>query len=344
MVDLRNVVEHFIKNEGVTLKDVSTLVGMDYTAITKWFKESCTLSNIDKARFVWLGYSLSDLIRVDKLPYTNKQIILSAVENRLTEGAIRKILNCTKVMYNKLATGSWEVLESDCSSFVNAVNDAVLADEAVWDLVTRDKTLSSAKNILIDIRNGKDLPVIDEDYLDVCHEVNLQTELEKVQSELAEMQRKVFDLTNVINRYKSINGVNGKSAGGILNYGLEEELWPDEIKQIVLDCLVQYRDMNQQRRRRVDIINDILLANEYEPAVLKGVHNDIERQLQEDVFRMKTNFPSYIGPFSIEDASAENHPKMRVNGDSRYNLSCGKTASDWRAGKNVAAIFRNMMA
>lgn len=122
----------------------------------------------------------------------------------------------------------------------------------------------------------------------------------------------------------------------LLIMGDEDEFYPGEIKDLILSTLQKGLDGIEPKTRRFDVVNDIIMANDYQAIsekkaaevkrILKnysGMTTKLRRQLEEIGFQIEMDGPHY---------------KARYYGDDRYIVIYGKTPSDGRAGKNNADV------
>jgi len=124
----------------------------------------------------------------------------------------------------------------------------------------------------------------------------------------------------------------------LLFYGSEEDLYPGEIKELLIDMLA---GLNlKPGSRRADIISDLLKSNKIE-STLKQRHEEVK-----DIFihhkgldRDQINRLEKLG-FTV--TSDGKHNKL-VYYKNSYATVFSKTASDFRSGKNAAALIIQKM-
>lgn len=130
----------------------------------------------------------------------------------------------------------------------------------------------------------------------------------------------------------------GASTGeAVVHRGKEHDLYPGEIREVVLDVLRKAADNSFPSSRRADILRDILAQNDF--------HDEPRRRAQE----LKTAVKSYSGMTSAvkkklhdlgidPDPKVSKHIKVTYYGDQRYTASMTSSGSDSRCGgKNLAA-------
>lgn len=167
-------------------------------------------------------------------------------------------------------------------------------------------------------------------------------------SEIEELEKQVAQLTKANESLRTENyGLRNKLAEidtvPILCLGDEDEFFPGEIKEIVLNALEAALAHNtQENTRRAHIIRDIIDSN------------DITRTVAEKRTKIKTLLKTYNGlgktlrqelmDMGFEITEDGKHYKLIYFGDGRYSTALAKTPSDHREGKNAAAeIIGKMM-
>ena len=122
-------------------------------------------------------------------------------------------------------------------------------------------------------------------------------------------------------------------------YGKEEEIYPGEIKELLIDIL---KNANlKPNSRRADIVKDILGSNPVNPSLkerydeLKDILNNYRGLDPDQINRLEK-----LG-FTV--TSDGKHHKLTYH-DDRYITTLAKTSSDVRSGKNaISLIIKNMM-
>ena len=130
----------------------------------------------------------------------------------------------------------------------------------------------------------------------------------------------------------------GASTGeAVVHRGKEHDLYPGEIREVVLDVLRKAAENTQDGTRRADILQDVLESNDFEDAP--------RRRAKE----LKTAVKSYSGMTSAvkkklhdlgidPDPKVSKHIKVTYYGDQRYTATLTSSGSDSRCGgKNLAA-------
>ena len=166
------------------------------------------------------------------------------------------------------------------------------------------------------------------------------TLLDSFDEDIAKMQKQIEELTraNEVLQYEN-QGLRAKFEASdtipFLFMGDEHELYPGEIKDLILTVLSDTLDSLPPKTRRGDVIRDILRNNEFKKmskeraAMLKaalknysGMTGKLRQALEE------------LGFVLTEDGK---HIKATYYGDGRYHITLAKTPSDGRAGKNLVS-------
>lgn len=127
----------------------------------------------------------------------------------------------------------------------------------------------------------------------------------------------------------------------IILQGEEEDMYPGEIKDMVLDGVNEALKRCSEETRRAHVLKDILDSNNFEM---------LTDEKKKEIKRLFKGYSGMTGALrrdlkdlglTIEEEGK--HYKLRLNGDSRYLVSVACTPSDNREGNNVSAtICRNM--
>ncbi len=124
---------------------------------------------------------------------------------------------------------------------------------------------------------------------------------------------------------------------GLIVRGKEADLYPNEVREIIMDVLKSARaNIVMNGTRRADVVDDILKANPVE-----GAPNARARALQaafkgyvgmDAALRKKLSDLGVTSPVKISS-----HHKAVYYGDNRYKVSVSASCSDRKGGDNTAA-------
>jgi len=169
---------------------------------------------------------------------------------------------------------------------------------------------------------------------------------QSLEEELTGLQQKIADLTrqNEALAYEN-QSLHNKAAQmknePILFRGAESDLYPFEIKELLLSVLEESLSNTKEKTRRYDVLKDIIDENHYEHRA-----DEINKSLKSIFKGYKTlsaamkNKAEELGLVFSEDGK---HYKITLKGDQRYMATLPKTPSDNRSGDNVVAIIRREM-
>lgn len=170
----------------------------------------------------------------------------------------------------------------------------------------------------------------------------MQQYVEEFDADNEELKKQVADLMRANmslqqenkSLLRKINGVNHRP---IICYGDEDDFYPGEIRELVLDALkeqVEKLSVEKVRKRRVDVFKDILSANQFE-GTAEERHKAV-KGLFKGYQTMSSTLKQKIMDLGFKIQGDGKHYKLTYYGDERYAFSIAKTGSDYREGKNIA--------
>ena len=140
--------------------------------------------------------------------------------------------------------------------------------------------------------------------------------------------------------YKDAYSSSKSSNNGFLDSPTIEEWYDGEFKTIIMEALNQYMATNETRDRRCEVIESLLQVNNFQAGNAKQSRSEITDDLKVFV-KSKSSSIKKLGKLPVTLISKNEHTKIRVNNDSRYQFSFAATPSDFRAIENVAHIIVN---
>lgn len=169
----------------------------------------------------------------------------------------------------------------------------------------------------------------------------------EVDSDLDNLKKKVQELTHENEALKAENqGIRKHSisvnAEPVLVKGSECDLYPGEIKEMVLDLVSDGIKNTNDKSRRQDVYNDVLNANDYQ-----NVRKKREKEIK-DLFKgyksLNSEMRKKLEKYGFTITEEGKHYRLTYHGDHRYSTTIAKTGSDNREGMNIATeILRDMM-
>ena len=127
----------------------------------------------------------------------------------------------------------------------------------------------------------------------------------------------------------------------LLFEGGEEDFYPDEIREMVLDAVWEKFNNTKAGSRRCDVYKGILERNHYRK--LTKQRADEIKKLLNDYRTMGAPLRSTLKDLGFTITEDGKHYRLTYYGDERYKTTLSKTGSDFREGKNQAAhIIKTM--
>lgn len=160
-------------------------------------------------------------------------------------------------------------------------------------------------------------------------------DLEKLRKQVEELsaQSQMREYENQMLREK----IRQSEKMPVIVAGEEDEFFPGEIREIVLDALDEKLSALAPESRRAHVIKDLI------------EHNDYRRISKENAQQIKTLLKDYktlsavsrqqltdLGFVITEEGK---HYRLCYHGDPRYKTTISKSGSDFREGRNIAALI-----
>ena len=165
--------------------------------------------------------------------------------------------------------------------------------------------------------------------------------LDEFQTEIDDYKDQIERLNNEVSRLQAENyGLRNKLASNgshpILNTGDQEsDIYPGEVKDLVLSALIAYLRQIAKGTRRYDVLTDVINSNDYQGSGEKR-KAEIHR-LIDGYTRITPVIKNGLKDLRIELTEDGAHCKLKYNGEDRYMSVLAKTPSDVRAGANNAS-------
>lgn len=231
------------------------------------------------------------------------------------------------------------------------VNNALLMDRLQSNRAekmaaeTAQRKAEAEKSLMIESLNEEEQRVRKQAYEQGRAEADEL--LEKFDDEMERLRRQVEVLTKANEALQYENQglrtkLNSNDSIPVLYMGDEFEFYPGEIKDLLLSVLTEFKANLAPESRRLDIVEDILINNNYERISEKRME-DIKRLLK-NYNGMSAKLKQSLLDFGFEITEDGKHYKLTYYGDGRYSTSVSKTPSDVRTGKNMSLqIIRSML-
>ena len=128
----------------------------------------------------------------------------------------------------------------------------------------------------------------------------------------------------------------------ILLRGDEKDLYPHEVRDLVLDMLADYKKLCAPNSRREHVIQDLLEANHFNNSIRKR-REELKNKIR-TYRKMDSSFESYLRSIGFHVTGKGKHYKWTYFDDPRYVITAGKTISDgWCAGLNIYSVIERLM-
>lgn len=164
--------------------------------------------------------------------------------------------------------------------------------------------------------------------------------------EINRLKNRINELSRVNASLQAENqGLQAKLDGQdhlpVLFLGQEEEFFPGEIREIILNILEEALSSCKDGSRRKDVLQDVLAHNIYEHVCEK--HQKEIKQLMTGYSTMSSALRSALMDLGIGILEDGRHYKLVYYRDHRYQTTMSKTGSDVREGRNIASKIINTM-
>ena len=174
-----------------------------------------------------------------------------------------------------------------------------------------------------------------EEYVDAFDQENkeLHQKVDELTAKNASLEAEVRGLR------RKLNNAEGTP---LLVYGEEEEFFPDETKEMILEELEKRASNLSSGTRRADVLNDVLEANPVQGRSDQRRSN--LRNTLTDYSKMLPSKKRQLQDLGFEIDEDGKHYSLSYYEDSRYFTTLPKSGSDWRGGRNsVSEIIQKLM-
>ena len=191
----------------------------------------------------------------------------------------------------------------------------------------KEKELRAERNdelelLQLEIEDLKEKRKLDQDII-----AEASGEIKELQQNVSALESKVQALQFAFNKSQT----TGKT---IELYYTEEELYEDEIKRFVLDCIKKSCDCSgtaEQAWRRYHVLNDLLCSNS-----CSQYGDNLKQEIESILRRGKLNRSDLRSLKALGFAFEEGgHGKLKFHNDDRYTITLASTPSDYRNGENA---------
>ncbi len=173
----------------------------------------------------------------------------------------------------------------------------------------------------------------------------LQEYVDVFEAEQAAKDEKLIEAEQEISRLHSeirrLSASVDSCSAGFISAGEEQDLYTNEIREIVIAALREAYRLSREGSRRQHVLADLLAKNK----TLNGSEKNQEEI--KNLFRayrdMDSSTRTALNRLGFSLSEEGKHYKLVFQGDGRYTVTLPKTSSDHRAGKNIASDINNLI-
>ncbi len=169
--------------------------------------------------------------------------------------------------------------------------------------------------------------------------------VESVDQEMEEMRRQIESLVRQNQSLSSeISGLRTKIRGNgsmpVLYHGLEEDMYPGEIRDFIIRGLNEYlKNGANDTSRSTQVLRDVIRNNSDPKRSLLDEKAGRLKKILETYDRMTPEIRQELTELGFTVTDGGKHYKLFYHDDNRYWFTLPKTPSDHRSGKNAAAAL-----
>lgn len=226
------------------------------------------------------------------------------------------------------------------------VNNALLQDKLDSQREKREDVENRLSDTLSQLVNSKNAHEAERREIEKKAQDEAYAILDEFQTELDDSKEQIDRLNNEIARlqtenYGLRNKLSSKGAEPILYAGDQEsDIYPGEVKDLVLSALAAYLKHVAKGTRRFDVLTDVINSNSYQGS---GDKRKVEiHRLIDGYTKITPVIKNGLKDLGIEVTEDGTHCKLKYNGEDRYMTVLAKTPSDVRAGANNASDMIKM--
>ncbi len=173
----------------------------------------------------------------------------------------------------------------------------------------------------------------------------LQEYIDAFDAEQAAKDGKLIEAEQEISRLhaeiRRLASASHSSAEGLIAPGKEQDLYAEEIRDIIISALQESLRMARENSRRQHVLVDLLASNQ--PSRNGAKLEDEIKSLFKTYRDMDAPTRSALLRLGFDISEDGKHYKVIFQGDGRYTFTLPKTSSDHRAGKNIASDITNAL-
>lgn len=192
--------------------------------------------------------------------------------------------------------------------------------EALYEVLALKAQQASVKNEAMEKAKEEANAILD----------GFEEDMQRLQDQIEELTR-----TNEKLQYENQGlkvKIDSMQEQPLLYMGTENEFYPGEIKDLILDTLNDRLSDIGEKTRRYDVVQDIIQANDYQ-STSKTRASEVKRLLK-NYSGMTPKLEKDLEDLGFKVTHEGDHCKVIYYSDKRYIVVYGATPSDKRAGKN----------
>lgn len=177
-------------------------------------------------------------------------------------------------------------------------------------------------------------------------EAEMNEVYETFDGDITDLQKKLDYLTRESDNLRIENSclrakIGASGSVPVIVQGNEEDLYPDEIRDMLLEIMNNALNNVEKGSRRYDVLQDILQNNPYQHLIEKKKKE--LKKIFKNFRSMSESMKKDLMAMGFQITESGKHYKLTFNGDQRYMVSVSKTPSDANSGNNCASDIGKMM-
>lgn len=232
---------------------------------------------------------------------------------------------CKKINSQRYFGSEDALVEKIVNNIFRYSNQQIQEQMYTWEGIQNEILRVKNKQLL---HEGKKIASENQDLYDIFGEQLTQQEktIEKLNNRIASLEQENRGLRSKIDGMEEIP---------LLYFGEEEDLYPGEIREIILDILNSQLKNQKSKSRRSIIIQDILENNDFTHLAEKK-KNEIKRILK-GYTSLTNSLKQELQSFGFTISLDDRHHKLIFCGDPRYSAVMSKSGSEYRSGDNLSS-------
>ena len=239
---------------------------------------------------------------------------------------------CKKINSQRYLGSEDALVEKIVNNIFRYANQQIQEQMYTWEGIQNEILRLKNKQLLYE---GKKIASENQDLYDIFDEQLKQQEktIEKLNNRIISLEQENRGLRSKI---------DGMDEIPLLYFGEEEDLYPGEIREIILDILNSQLKSQRSKSRRATIIQDILENNDFTHLSEKK-KNEI-KQILKGYTSLTNSLNRELQSFGFTISLTDRHHKLTFYGDPRYSTVMSKTVSEYHSGNNLSSeIIKNFL-